>query len=85
MVLKNRLKYSKVIILIVLTVDNSLYIVGLDKNIDGDALMRLTDNDISQLFLEVNEDGTIQEPTIGIKSRFRTKLMQWKMNNTKDE
>jgi len=85
MALKNRLKYSKVIILIALTVGNSLYIVGLDKNIDGNALMRLTDNDISQLFLEVNEDGTIQEPTIGIKSRFRTKLMQWKMNNTKHE
>ncbi len=57
---------------------------GLGQNIDGNALMRLTDNDISQLFLEMNEDGTIQEPTIGVKSRFRTKLIEWKMNHNNE-
>ncbi len=42
--------------------------------------MSLTDNDISELFFEVNEDGTNRESTIGVKSRFRTKLKEWKMN-----
>ncbi len=62
----------------------SFYINLLEKNIDGRALWRLTDDDISQLFLEVNEDGTIQEPTIGVKSRFRTKLTEWKSENEQE-
>ncbi|CAF3683750.1 unnamed protein product [Rotaria sordida] len=52
-----------------------------DRNIDGNALMKLTDDDIVQLLLEVNKDGTIQEPTIGMKSRFRTMLIEWKREN----
>ncbi|CAF3939108.1 unnamed protein product, partial [Adineta steineri] len=52
-----------------------------DKNIDGNALMKLTDDDISQLLLQINTDGSIQESTIGIKSRFRTILKEWKTEN----
>ena len=47
--------------------------------------MKLTDDDIGQLLLEVNEDGIIQEPTIGTKSRFRTILAELKMKNTNNE
>jgi len=64
---------------------HSLYFNKLEKNIDGNALLRLTDQDISQLFSKINEDGTIQEPTIGVKSRFRLILTEWKMNNTNNE
>ena len=42
--------------------------------------MNLTDVDITELLLAINEDGTIEKPTIGVKSRFRIKLMEWKMN-----
>ena len=41
-------------------------------------MMRLTDDDIQQLFMQINEDGTMKEATIGTKSRFRTKLIEWK-------
>jgi hypothetical protein len=64
---------------------HSLYFNKLEKNIDGNALLRLTDQDISQLFSEIHEDGTIQEPTIGVKSRFRLILTKWKMNNNNNE
>jgi hypothetical protein len=82
--LKSRLKYSRVFIFIRYSDCHYFYFGGLGQNIDGNALMRLTDNDISQLFLEMNEDGTIQEPTIGLKSRFRTKLIEWKMNHSNE-
>ncbi|CAF1029912.1 unnamed protein product [Adineta steineri] len=52
-----------------------------DKTIDGNALMKLTDYDISELLLQINTDGSIQESTIGIKSRFRTILKEWKIEN----
>ncbi|CAF3683782.1 unnamed protein product [Rotaria sp. Silwood1] len=52
-----------------------------DRKIDGNALIKLKDDDIMQLLSEVNEDGMIQEPTIGIKSRFRTMLIEWKREN----
>lgn len=47
--------------------------------------MKLTDDEISQLFIEVDEDGAKVEPIIGIKSRFRTKLTEWKSNINNDE
>jgi hypothetical protein len=55
------------------------HIIVLDRNINGKAMMRLTDEDIQQLFMKIDEDGTIKEATIGTKSRFRTKLVEWKM------
>lgn len=79
MVLKSKLKYSKVILSFVKQDWNSVFIYVLEKNIDGKALIKLTDDDIVQLFLEINEDGMLIEPTIGTKSRFRTKLMEWRM------
>jgi hypothetical protein len=82
--LKNRLKSSKVTICFAISF-HSPYFDQLEKNIDGHTLLRLTDEDISQLFSEVHEDGTIQEPTIGVKSRFRILLEEWKMNNHNNE
>ena len=53
----------------------------LEKNIDGKALLRLTNEDISQLLIEEIDDGTIREAPVGVKSRFRILLTEWRMNN----
>jgi hypothetical protein len=45
------------------------------KKIDGCALLKLTDEDITQLLSEVDENGVLQRPTIGAQSRFRAKVM----------
>ncbi|CAF2676130.1 unnamed protein product [Rotaria sp. Silwood2] len=55
-----------------------------DRKIDGNALMKLTNDDFVQLLVEVNGDGMIQEPTIGMKSRFRTMLIEWKRENKQE-
>ena len=82
MVLGNKLNYLKVIRF---SRCCSYCFDGLEKNIDGQVLMKLTDDDISQLFYAVNEDGTTHEATIGAKSRFRTKLLEWRMKKHDDE
>jgi hypothetical protein len=46
---------------------------------NGLALMRINDDDISQLLCTLDEDGVIQRPTIGEKTRFRSKLEDWKI------
>jgi hypothetical protein len=84
MALKNRLKCSRVIIFPEPIDCDFLYIGILDKNIDGYALMKLTDDDLSQLLAGINEDGSVQELTIGLKSRFRIKLMEWKIQNEQE-
>ncbi|UJR07649.1 hypothetical protein I4U23_011937 [Adineta vaga] len=55
-----------------------------DENIDGHALMAMTDEDISQLVVEIDPNGSIQETTIGAKSRFRIKLMELKLQNEQE-
>lgn len=57
----------------------------IEKGVDGNALLNLTDQDMAQLFSEVNEGDTIHEATIGVKSRFRTILIHWRMNHQYDE
>ena len=48
----------------------------LEKKIDGETLLRLTNDDMSQLFIEGNE-----EAPVGVKSRFRILLREWRMNH----
>jgi hypothetical protein len=46
---------------------------------NGLALMRINDDDISQLLCTLDEDGVIQRPAIEEKTRFRSKLEDWKI------
>jgi hypothetical protein len=54
------------------------HILTLDRNIDGSALKGLTDYDIPEILIVLNEDGTIKKPTIGAVRRFREELSEWK-------
>ncbi|CAF0878197.1 unnamed protein product [Rotaria sordida] len=50
-----------------------------DKNIDGLTLMRMNDDNISQMLCTFDEDGIIEKPTTEVKTKFKEKLEDWKV------
>ncbi|CAF0980483.1 unnamed protein product [Rotaria sordida] len=48
-----------------------------DQNIDGNALKKLTKDDVSRILIVLNEDETIKKPTVGEVRRFREELLEW--------
>ncbi|CAF4688533.1 unnamed protein product [Rotaria sp. Silwood1] len=50
-----------------------------DKNIDGLALMRMSDDNISQMLCTFDEDEIIEKPTDEVKTKFKEKLEDWKV------
>ena len=49
-----------------------------EKQIDGNILFNLTDEQIGLLISDVDENGEIQLATIGSQVRFREYLLRWK-------
>ena len=50
----------------------------LEQEVDGEAMMALTENDIDMLLSETNQDGSKSKAKLGIKRKFETKLKNWK-------
>jgi hypothetical protein len=50
----------------------------LEKEIDGKAMMGLTENDSNELLSETNSDGSKNKAKIGTKRNFELKLNEWK-------
>jgi hypothetical protein len=53
----------------------------LDQEIDGEAMMTLSIEEIDELLSEKNPDGTIKKPTIGARRKFVGKLEDWRKMN----
>ncbi|CAM2724483.1 unnamed protein product [Rotaria socialis] len=50
-----------------------------DQNIDGSALMRMDNDNISQILGTSDENGIVKRPTSEVKFKFREKLDDWKI------